>query len=365
MAGKPAEERTEKATPRKRKKARREGQIGNSPEIGSWLGLLAASFVVPNVMRSLMHTASTTLIQAGSVIDSPDIGRAMVITREAFLHATLSLAPLALLILGIGVGSVALQGGISVAPKLVMPKFSRINPLSGFKRMFGAQAGWSLVKAIVKSAALGLVAYASVRTLVPTLMTAGSLQISALLSVAVDAVLRLLRWCAAAGLVMAFGDYAVVRRRNNKSLKMTKQELKEEMKSTDGNPQLRSAIRSRAMAISRNRMMADVPKADVVVVNPTHVAVALRYEASRGAPRVVAKGGDHMAARIRAIAQQHRIPMVEDVPLARTLYQAVEVGREIPDDMFEAVARVLAFIMMLKTRGSVAGTHKVGTLARR
>ncbi len=365
MASKPAEERTEKATPRKRKKARREGQIGNSPEIGSWLGLLAASFIIPQVMRSLMSTASTTLLQVGPIINSPDIGHAMVIARGAFVHGTMALAPMALLILGFGIGSVALQGGISVAPKLLMPKFSRINPLSGLKRMFGPQGAWSLIKALLKSAALALVAYASVRSLLPTLIDAGALPVSTLVSMAVDAVLRLIRWCAIAGLTMAFGDYAVVRRRNNKSLKMTKQELKEEMKSTDGNPQLRAAIRSRALAISRNRMLADVPQADVVIVNPTHIAVALRYQAVRGAPRVVAKGGDHMAARIRQIAEQNRIPMVEDVPLARTLFQAVDVGREIPGDMFEAVARVLAFVMMLKSRGSAAGMHKVRTLVRR
>jgi flagellar biosynthetic protein FlhB len=164
---------------------------------------------------------------------------------------------------------------------------------------------------------------------------------------------------------MAFADYSVVRRRNNRSLKMTKHEIKEEMKSSEGNPLLRGAIRARAIAISQSRMLADVRRADVVVVNPTHVAVALRYEAGSGAPRVVAKGGDHVAARIREIAQQARVPMVEDIVLARTLYQVVEVGREIPGDMFESVARVLAFIMTLKARGSVAGTHKVRPLLRR
>ncbi len=164
---------------------------------------------------------------------------------------------------------------------------------------------------------------------------------------------------------MAMADFAVVRRRNNKSLKMSKHEIKEEMKSTEGNPLLRGAIRSRAMAISRNRMIADVATADVVMLNPTHIAVALRYEPGKGAPRVVAKGGDHVAARIREVAQPARVPMVEDVPLARTLYQVVDIGAEIPGDLFEAVARVLAFIMTLRSRGSASGVHTVRDLVRR
>jgi flagellar biosynthesis protein FlhB len=365
MPEKPAGERTEKATPRKRRTARREGQIGNTPEVGSWLGLLAASFVIPRVVSSLMTAASAALVQAGAVAQNPDPGQALKVARTAFEQAAEAFAPLVLLVLGIAVGSVVLQGGFAFAPKLFTPKFSRLNPLHGLKRMFGPHGAWTALKSLIKSGVLALVVYLSVRSLVPTLASAGSLPLSSLLSVAVDAVLQLVRWCAVAGLVMAFADYAVVRRRNNRSLKMTKQEIKDEMKSSEGNPQLRGAIRSRALAISRNRMLADVASADVVVVNPTHVAVALRYEAGQGAPRVVAKGADSMAARIREIAQNARVPMVEDVPLARTLYQVVDVGREIPGDLFEGVARVLAFIMTLKARGSVAGTHKVRPLVRR
>jgi flagellar biosynthetic protein FlhB len=179
------------------------------------------------------------------------------------------------------------------------------------------------------------------------------------LATTVAAALRLVRLGAGAGLMLACVDIAVVRRRNNKQLKMTKQEVKEEMKSSDGDPLLRGALRSRALAISRNRMMADVPTADVVIVNPTHVAVALRYDPARGAPRVVAKGGDHVAARIRELAERSRVPMVADIPLARTLYQTCEIGQEIPADLYQGVATVLAFVMRLKRRGSAAGIHRM------
>lgn len=357
-----AGERTEKATPKRRKKARHDGQIGNSPEVGSWLGLLAASFVIPHVFSNLMDLSANTVVQLSALIQHPDVGPAMDIAVNAAKAAFGDVLPMALLIALVGVLSVGAQGGIWVAVKLLKPNLKRLNPLSGFKRMFGPHALWSLVKALLKTAALALVTVLSVRHLVPTVMGSGTLDIGSLVSITVHTVLNLIRAAAAAGLAMAFVDYAVVRRRNNKSLKMTMHEVKEEFKSTEGDPRRRGLIRSRQLAMSRNRMMADVAKADVVVVNPTHIAVALRYEPDRGAPRVVAKGGDHLAARIRAVAEENRVPMVSDIPLARTLYQVCDIGQEIPADLFKAVATVLAFIMTLRKRGSVAGTHRVQTL---
>ncbi|MEO6700017.1 MAG: EscU/YscU/HrcU family type III secretion system export apparatus switch protein [Jatrophihabitantaceae bacterium] len=352
-------EKTEKATPRKIKKARHEGQIGHSPELGSWLGVLAASFVLPGVAKSLMSIAQTCLIEVGVTIQDPDTGRALAMTRSAMTHAVLATAPLALLVLFTAIASAGGQGGIWIAPKLLKPKVDRLNPLKGIKRMFGAHGAWNLVKSLAKLAVLATVTYLSVKQLVPTLMASGSLPLSAVLSSATSAALRLIRLGAAAGLMMAIADIVVVRRRNNKQLKMTKHEIKEEFKSSEGDPLLRGALRSRALAISRNRMMADVPTADVVIVNPTHVAVALKYDPAKGAPRVVAKGADHIAARIRELADQHRIPMVSDIPLARTLYSTCDIGHEIPADLYQGVATVLAFVMRLKRKGSAAGLHRL------
>jgi flagellar biosynthesis protein FlhB len=365
MAQQSAQERSEPATPRKRKEARRKGQIGHTPELASWAGLLAASFVIPSVIGSLKDLATVDLIQAGAMMRDPDPGKALGIMEHSLFKGIYAVAPLALLMLGCGLGSAVLQGGFSFSPQLLMPKMSRLNPLQGIKRLFGPQAAWMLTKSVFKSAVLGLVAYLAVRSLIPTLVKPGSVGLGELTQIAMDSAMKLVRWCAAAGLIMAFADYAVVRKRNNKSLKMTKQEVKDELKNSEGNPLLRAAMRSRALAIVRNQMMADVPNADVVVVNPTHVAVALRYQPGKGAPRVLAKGGDHVAARIREVAERNRIPMVEDIPLARTLYAAVDIGQEIPAELFEAVARILAFIMTLKARGSAAGTHHVRPLARR
>jgi flagellar biosynthetic protein FlhB len=362
MSGKSGEERTEKATPRKIKKARREGQIGNSPEIGMWLGLLIASFVIPHVAGSLMDNSSNTLVQVGAIVRSPRTDTAVATAKHAFTSAFESVLPLAILIGLIAIACVALQGGLWFSPKLLKPKFSRLNPLSGIKRMFGPHGWWQLVKALLKTAALGTVVYLSVRKLIPTLMGSGSLDIDSLVDVGVSTTLGLLRYAAVAGIAMAVVDYAVVRRRNQKHLKMTKQEVKDEFKSNEGDPHVRGQRRSRQMAMRRNRMMADVAKADVVVVNPTHVAVALQYDPARGAPRIVAKGADHLAARIRQLADAHRVPMVSDIPLARTLFKTCEVGQEIPPDLYRAVATVLAFIMTLRKRGSAAGLHTVRTL---
>jgi flagellar biosynthetic protein FlhB len=246
-----------------------------------------------------------------------------------------------------------------------MPKFSRLNPLHGVKRMFGAQGVWALAKSLGKIAVLSGVTYLSVRHLVPTLIGAGSMPLSTVLSQTMDSALNVVRYGAAAGIALSFADVMVVRRRNNKQLKMTKQEIKDEHKQSEGDPQMKNAIRSRALAMSRNRMMADVADADVVLVNPTHVAVALKYDPARGAPRVVAKGADHIAARIRELAEEHRVPMVQDIPLARTLYATCEIGQEIPADLFQGVATVLAFIMRLRRRGSVVGLHKLQPVVAR
>ena len=362
MSGGGGGEKTEKATPKKIKKARREGQIGNTPEVGTWLGMLAASFLLPHVATSLFDLSRDGLVQAAAVIRSPDTGHAMAAAGDMATAAIKTVVPLGIMIAAISLASVAAQGGLWFTPKLLKPKFKRLNPLSGLKRMFGPHGWWTLTKSLLKTIALGVVVYLSVRKLVPTVMGSGSLQLSTLVHICVSTVLNLMRYASAAGLLMAFADFAVVKKRNNKSLKMTKQEIKDEFKSNEGDPHVRGMRRSRQLAMARNRMMADVPMADVVLVNPTHVAVALKYDPVRGAPRVVAKGADHVAARIRAAADKHRVPMVSDVPLARTLYKACDIGQEIPPDLYRAVATVLAFVMTLKKRGSAAGTHTVRTL---
>ncbi|MEV4274377.1 EscU/YscU/HrcU family type III secretion system export apparatus switch protein [Actinoplanes xinjiangensis] len=351
-------EKTEEPTQQKLKKAKQEGQIGKTQDLGAWVGMLAASIMLPRTLRQAMEHAQELMEKIPDTIADPDAGKTIAILREALMSAAWAVLPLALTMMAVGIVAAAAQGGIRVATKLFIPKFSRLNPFSGLKRMLGPQALWEGFKALIKTVVLGLVLWFTMEDIVPVLMDAGRLPLVTLLGVVSDASIQLIRAAAAAGIVMAAADYFVVRRRTKKQLRMSKEEVKQEHKNTEGDPLIKAQIRAKQHAMARNRQMADVPTADVVVVNPVHVAVALRYEPAKGAPRVVAKGKGPLAAKIREIATENRIPMVQDVPLARALEKDCEIGQEIPAEFYGAVAKVLAFVMSLKARGAAAGLHR-------
>ncbi|NJC71777.1 EscU/YscU/HrcU family type III secretion system export apparatus switch protein [Planosporangium thailandense] len=357
-------EKTEKPTEKRKREARKEGRIPRTPDLGSWGGLLVASMLLPMAVRGTMQTAEKLLYQSVAVIGDPDPTKAMKLMGTGLQAVATTAAPLVLGIMATGIVAAAAQGGIRPAMKRLKPNFSRFNPLSGIKQTFGPRSWWEAAKALIKTAVLGIMLYVQLSKMLPNLVTVGSVPLPTLVNLIAGTVLSLVRTAAAAGLVMAVADYAVARRRIGKQLKMTRHEVKQEHKQQEGDPLLKGAIRSRQMAMSRQRMMSDLVKADVVLVNPTHVAVALRYDPSRGAPRVVAKGAGVVAARIRAVAAEKRIPMVQDVPLARALYKACDLGSEIPPDLYAAVAQVLAFVMTLKARGSAAGIHRTPALTR-
>jgi flagellar biosynthesis protein FlhB len=268
-------------------------------------------------------------------------------------------APLACALMGFGVVTNLAQVGWTPSSKKLAPKLSHLNPIKGFKKMVSPQTAWEAGKTALKVALLAGLVTRAVWSVVPTLTQAGGFTVATATTVAGTASLGLMRSVAIAGLGLAVVDYALARRRIGKQIRMSRQEVKEESKQSDGDPQMKGAIRSRQLSMSRNRMMSEVARADVVIVNPTHVAVALRYEPAKGAPRVVAKGVGEIAARIRAQAEEHDVPIVRDVPLARTLHKACELGDEIPGDLFDAVARLLAFIFALRVDGRAAGTHEL------
>lgn len=353
MAG----EKTEQPTPEKLKKARQDGQIGRTQDLGAWIGMGAASFLVPWSLEIGVERARHLLERVPAIIENPNPLVLPGLFKDVLFAVGFAVAPLAIGMLILGVAAAGAQGGIRVASKLFIPKFSRLNPFKGMKQKLGPQAWWEGCKALVKTCVLGAVLYYTIRDLIPLLMFSGALPLATLLGTVKGAVLGLIRSAAAAGVVMGAADYFVVRRRTNRELRMTKQEVKDEHKRSEGDPALKGQIRSRQLAMSRNRMMADLPNADVIVVNPTHVAVALRYDPDKGAPRVVAKGAGTIAAKIREVATENRIPLIQDVPLARALHAGCEIGQEIPPQFYGAVAKVLAFVMSLKARGSAAGLH--------
>jgi flagellar biosynthetic protein FlhB len=357
-------EKTEQPTEKRKREARKEGQIPRTPDFASWGGLLVASMLLPMVVSSTFRTAEGLLRRSVAMMSDPDPVKAMKLMATGLQDAAMTVAPLALAMMVTAIVATAVQGGLRPATKLLKPDFKRLNPFKGLKKTFGPQAMWEAVKISAKTATLGAILYVQLRKMLPDLIAAGAMSLPALLELIAGTVIALIRTAAGAGLVLAFADYAMARRRIGKQIRMSKYEVKQEHKQQEGDPLLKGAIRSRQMAMSRQRMMSDLAKADVVLVNPTHVAVALRYDPSKGAPRVVAKGAGAIAARIREVAAEKRIPMVQDVPLARALYKACDLGGEIPPDLYNAVARVLAFVMTLKARGSAAGLHRAPALAR-
>ncbi len=351
-------EKTEKPTEQKLQKARREGQIARTPDLSAWGGMLVATMLIPMIVTNTVDLSQRLLVQSTNLIAEPDPQKVLKLLKSAIIDGAIAIAPLAVGMFVAAIVASAAQGGIRLATKQMKPDFKRLNPFSGFKRIVGPHAMWEGVKAVLKTAVIGAVMYYSVRTLVPVLLTAGTLPVTAVLGAVGRATLNIIRVAAVAGIVLAALDYVVARHRVMKQLRMSKQDIKDEHKQSEGDPQLKGQIRQRQMAMGRQRMMQDVPKADVVLVNPTHVAVALRYDPAKGAPRVVARGAGAVASKIRDLAAEHRVPMVQDVPLARALYSGCDIGDEIPADFYATVARVLAFVMMLKSKGSAAGVHR-------
>jgi flagellar biosynthesis protein FlhB len=348
-------EKTEKATPKRKKEARKEGQVARTPELGAWSTMLLASLALPSMVKGEITALSELMHEALTSIEHPTVDGALQVLRDGGVHVFKTLVVLGAVIMVVGIAAALAQGGFFLATKAVKPSAKKLNPVSGFKRLFGPQLIWEGAKTLVKTAAVALLVWTAVRAMLPVIGASASPD--TLLALTGEHAVALARNVAVAGLVMAACDYAWNRRRTEKQTKMSKEDVKHEYKQAEGDPLVKSAIRARQLAAARNRMMGAVPDADVVMVNPTHVAVALKYDPASGAPKVVARGAGVVAARIRELATEAEVPMVRDVPLARALYASTEVGQEIPAELFAAVAQVLAFVIARKTRGQLGGTH--------
>lgn len=343
-----AGEKTEKATPQRLRRARGEGQVAKTPDLSAWATVAVGATLVPGVIRAAQARLEGLLLQVTGVIENPDPLVATRIMAEGLRDSVLLVAPIAGAATLAAIVAGAVQGGIHPAWPSVRPKLSRLNPIDGFKQRYGLMAWWQGAQTALKTAALVYVTYRAVQQAIPVLVGGGALPLSSSLQIVHSSIVDLVVVSVGIGTVLAVADYMIKMRKTAKDLRMTKQEVKDENKRTEGDPMLKAARRSRAMQMSRNRMMSEVTHADAVLVNPTHVAVAVRYDPAKGAPRVVAKGSGHLAARIREKAREHGVPLVADVPLARALYAACKVGQEIPMELYGPVAQVLAFLMNLK-----------------
>jgi flagellar biosynthetic protein FlhB len=350
--------KTEKPTPKKLREARKQGQFPRTQDAATWVGIAAGAAMLPRSCAMLADTFRELLAHPlTAVVADPDPARALDAVAALPAAILLPLAPVALAALGGSVLATAAQG-VYLTGKTLRPKLSRLSPKQGLKRMFGARAVWEAVKALAKVVAISVVVVVLGRAMVPELVGAGVMPLGVILDRTRSGVENLLWATAVTGLVLALADYAFQRRTVMKDLRMTPREIKDEMRQSEGDPAVKGAIRSRQMAISRNRMLSAVSGADVVLVNPTHLAVALKYERGRGAPRVVAKGSGSLALKIREIAREHRVPVVEDKPLARTLYRVCDTGDEIPAELYLAVARILAFVMSAGRPSPTAGARR-------
>lgn len=348
-------ERTEKATERRLKEARRKGQIGRSQDFTAWVCIGAAAVMMVPTISSGTQVLTELFLAVAPVANNPTDGAALDVLGSAIASLGGVMLPMLVVVLLATTATAVAQGGIHL--RGVTMRTEQFDVVAGLKRVFGQQALWEGAKALLKTAAIGVALWIVVSGLVPVLMASGSHNITWLLEQAVGGAMALLQVAVAVGILLAAIDVAVVMRRNRKHTHMTKNEAKDEHKKSEGDPLVRSQRRSRQLAMSRNRMIAAVGDSDVVLVNPTHVAVALRYEPGKSAPRVVAKGAGIVAQKIREKAEEAGVPMVKDIPLARAVHAACDIGREIPEELYTAVAQVLAFIEHLKRRGSARGTH--------
>lgn len=345
-------EKTEDATPKRKEEARKKGQVAKSSEISSVFVILAAFYTLKLLGVNLYNELASYMTGIFSGLTTQDLTinavQLLFINTELVLMKTM--LPILLVIMVISVVINFMQVGFMFSTEVLMPDFAKINPLSGFQRLFSKRSLVELAKALFKIAIIGYFIYrfAVLKTgdipqiinmdLMDSLKLTGSLVID--LAFQIIAVM----------LVLAVLDYMYQWWEHNESLKMSKEEVKEEMKQTEGNPQIKSKIKEKQRALAMRRMMQEIPKADVVVTNPTHLAIALKYEKEMAAPVVLAKGQDFLAERIKQVARENKVVIVENKPLARALYSAVEIGDVIPAELYQAVAEVLAYVYRLKKR---------------
>ncbi|NLJ74407.1 MAG: flagellar biosynthesis protein FlhB [Firmicutes bacterium] len=348
-----AGEKTEPATPRRREEARKKGQVAKSGEVGTAAlvlgGFLALHLLGPMMFQHLQIIVQYFLQAVGEWDGTVPGLQAMFVF--ALVQTAYIVSPIFLILLVIGLLSQVGQVGFFVSPESITPKFSRINPIEGFKRIFSKRAIVEFFKSFFKIFVIGYIVYRQIRSSMDWLPAVGLVELTHSTALIGETIYSLAIRIGVFLLVIASIDYLYQRWEFEKSIRMSKQEIREEYKQTEGDPLIRSKIRQRQRQIASQRMMQAVPTADVIVTNPTHYAVAIRYISSEmGAPQVVAKGMGIIAQRIKDIAREHDVTAVENPELARALYKTTEIGQEIPAELYPAVAEVLAFVYRLRNQ---------------
>lgn len=353
MAEASFEERTEQATPKRRSEAKKKGQVARSREIPSVLILLggmtvllffgaAMTFQLSQVMTQWLGRIATVSVQWEGL---------QALGWEMIVSFLLIVGPVLAVVFAVAVLGHTMQGSNVFSSELIKPDWGKLNVVNGLKRMFTMPSFVELAKSLVKLVIVGWIAYSTIKKEWPDILLLFGQDAGNVFHFVSALSLRLLVRTVLVMVVLAALDYAYQRWTFEKNLKMSKQEIKEEMKQTEGDPLIRSRIRTVQRQLARQRMMAEVPKADVIITNPTHLAIALLYDRkTMEAPHVVAKGAGVIAQKIIEIGRSHQVPIIENKPLARMLYKAVDLGKSIPSSLYHAVADILAYVYQIKKR---------------
>ncbi|CAG7623674.1 flagellar biosynthesis protein FlhB [Paenibacillus allorhizosphaerae] len=344
-------EKTEPATPKKRQEARKKGQVAKSMELPAAF-ILFFSFLSFYLLGGFMKERLVTLFQSifyNFLTLHISMSNVMVLFENVSVQMLLIMGPIFLISIVIAVLGNYLQIGFLMTGDPLMMKFSKINPLEGAKKLFSLRALVDFLKSVLKMTIIGVVVYQMLWGEKEHIMQLARLPLEEIMIYASSVTLQLGIKIGFILIVMAILDYIYQKYEHEKSLKMSKQDIKDEYKKSEGDPLVKGKIREKQRRMALQRMMAEVPKADVVITNPTHFAVAIQYDAGKmQAPTVIAKGTDYIALKIKQVAKDNGIITMENKPLARALYAQVEIGESIPADMFQAVAEVLAYVYQVK-----------------
>lgn len=351
MADSGGEEKTEKATPKKLRDARKEGDIFQSKEVAIAFTTVV-TFTVLKIYMTTIYSQISNLFNdtMASIIAYPNLTSSEVgeVVVNAFFTLAVCVLPILLIGMVVGIISYGAQTRFLFTSKKLAPKFSKMNPLNGIKNIFSFRSLFELLKSILKLVVIVAVIYTQFVDLVDQSLQMMSYDLLQAIAIIFDSIYDLALMLSLAFVIIAVADYFYQRFDYNKRMKMTKKEVKEEFKQTEGDPQIKSRIRQQQRKMSQARMMQRIPEADVIVRNPTHFAIALKYDPKNSrAPIVLAKGQDFVAARILEEAEKFDIPTVENKPLARALYKDIEIDREITPAYYTAVAEVLAWVHSL------------------
>jgi flagellar biosynthetic protein FlhB len=350
-------EKTEPATQKKLDDARKDGKVAKSKELTSAF-MLVTLFLLLKIFISYMGNNFIGLFslvynRLSDYINPAEVGftsnAVSAFIMQMLLQILKNVWPFFLFGVAIAIVISIIQVGWKVSTKPLQPNISKFNPISGFKRIFSKDSLFNLVMAIIKITVIALIAYFSIRNNANDLFILYEISLNQAIALVGSIILNTGLKISLVYLIVGLADYVYQKHKFSEDMKMTKQEVKDEYKNTEGDPQIKGQQRKKMQEASQRRMMQDVPKADVVITNPTHLAVALKYDANTGtAPVVVAKGEDYLAQKIKEAAKESDVEIVENKPLARMLYHNVEIGEEIPPELYQAVAEVLAAVYRMK-----------------